>query len=218
MPLREISDFFSLTGTDELILLSPGSLEIDPTRLVGLECHPEDRMIRMHFNASIIDLHFHHQKKDGRSLRDEDMYQVKNLLWGASGGDEQRRRPRGDPRPDYMRAPADGSRVYKDADRVVPIKPEDKPDKTRSMAEAVAMESPLSPQMKAQGEEFDALARLTGAYGALPAIVDDDYPEARLRYASALIGFLDALARNGWFARGSRWRPPAGVECGNLEQ
>lgn len=51
--------------------------------------------------------------------------------------------------------------------------------------------------IQTQRAEFDAVARIAKAYDALPAIVDDDYPEARHYYESAMRDLLMALASNG---------------------
>lgn len=48
-----------------------------------------------------------------------------------------------------------------------------------------------------QANEFDAMARLAKAYKNLPAIVDDDYPECRHKYESAVKDFLAACKANG---------------------
>lgn len=52
--------------------------------------------------------------------------------------------------------------------------------------------------MKLQSAEFDALDVLVKKYDLLcrTSIVDDDYPEMRHYYESALLGFIDALRSN----------------------
>lgn len=51
--------------------------------------------------------------------------------------------------------------------------------------------------MKPQTNEFDALDNLIKKYKALPAIVDDSYPEARHYYESAVKTFMEACKANG---------------------
>jgi NTP pyrophosphatase (non-canonical NTP hydrolase) len=51
-------------------------------------------------------------------------------------------------------------------------------------------------RMKAQRDEFNAMAKLASAYKALPAVVDDDYPEMRHAYEGAIRNFIDALKVN----------------------
>lgn len=52
-------------------------------------------------------------------------------------------------------------------------------------------------RMEAQKNEFDKLSVLAEKFKQLPAVVDDDYPEARHYYESALKDFIDALVSNG---------------------
>lgn len=73
-------------------------------------------------------------------------------------------------------------------------------------------------RMQHQREEFDAAAELSKRLRQLPPVVDDDYPEARHNYESALAAFLEAMAKNGRFGRGNRYRlqavaigPPRGI-------
>ena len=51
--------------------------------------------------------------------------------------------------------------------------------------------------MKPQKDEFDAVAKLASAYRNLPAIVDDDYPEARYYYEGAMRTLIEAIKVNG---------------------
>lgn len=53
--------------------------------------------------------------------------------------------------------------------------------------------------METQRAEFDAMERLAKSWKALQLtpIVDDDYPEYRHYYESALRGFLEACKANG---------------------
>lgn len=51
--------------------------------------------------------------------------------------------------------------------------------------------------LKPQKDEFNSLNKLIKAYNALPAIVDDDYPEMRHRYESCMKDFIDAIRKNG---------------------
>lgn len=62
----------------------------------------------------------------------------------------------------------------------------------------------MSDDIKTQNAEFDAVGRLGNAYRNLTMtpIVDDDYPEVRHRYESALRGLTDAMKANGRFPRG----------------
>ncbi len=50
-----------------------------------------------------------------------------------------------------------------------------------------------------QNKEFDALTKLSDCWRILQsvAVVDDDYPEYRHYYESALKTFIDALRENG---------------------
>ena len=48
-----------------------------------------------------------------------------------------------------------------------------------------------------QREEFEAVAALSQRFRSLPAIVDDDYPEARHYYESAVQRILRAFEKNG---------------------
>lgn len=54
-------------------------------------------------------------------------------------------------------------------------------------------------RMKTQGDEFDAMAKLAERWRPLSmtAVVDDDYPEMRHGWESALADFCDAMRRNG---------------------
>jgi hypothetical protein len=52
-------------------------------------------------------------------------------------------------------------------------------------------------RMQAQTDEFKMLNSLIVAFRALPAIVDDDYPEMRHYYNAALGDFLRACKANG---------------------
>lgn len=56
-----------------------------------------------------------------------------------------------------------------------------------------------STEFAAQNAEFDAVAELAKQYRRLTmtGIVDDDYPEVRHGYESALTALLDAIAANG---------------------
>lgn len=57
-------------------------------------------------------------------------------------------------------------------------------------------------RLDAQSREFAAVAELAKRYNALPAIVDDDYPEARHYYEGALRSLIAALKANGRLDRG----------------
>lgn len=65
------------------------------------------------------------------------------------------------------------------------------------MAESESIDN----MMKLQSAEFDALTKLCASYKVLQStpIVDDDYPEMRHYYESALQGFIRALRDNGRF-------------------
>ena len=56
-------------------------------------------------------------------------------------------------------------------------------------------------RMQLQTNEFNALDELIKKYKSLPAVVDDDYPECRHYYESALMTFLEACKANGRMAR-----------------
>lgn len=60
-------------------------------------------------------------------------------------------------------------------------------------------------KIRRQGAEFDAMAKLAKAYARLPPIVDDDYPEMRHYYESAMQQFAKALRLN----RPELFTPPA---------
>jgi len=60
-------------------------------------------------------------------------------------------------------------------------------------------------QMEAQRAEFDAAGEFSKRLRQLPPIVDDDYPEARHYYESALTSLLDAMKKNGRFDAGNRY-------------
>lgn len=55
----------------------------------------------------------------------------------------------------------------------------------------------LLKDMKPQSDEFKAVDKLAKAFNALPAIVDDDYPEARHVYESRMRALIDAIRENG---------------------
>lgn len=55
----------------------------------------------------------------------------------------------------------------------------------------------MSDKMNLMSAEFNAAHELSDAFRALPAVVDDDYPEARRRYEGALRTFLLAARANG---------------------
>lgn len=55
----------------------------------------------------------------------------------------------------------------------------------------------IAHHMELQVKEFDALDALVSALRNLPAVVDDDYPQMRHYYDSALREFLRACAANG---------------------
>ena len=55
--------------------------------------------------------------------------------------------------------------------------------------------------IKKQRKEFDTLVELWKAYDKLPPIVDDDYPEFRHNYESAMKTFIDAIVNNGRVSR-----------------
>lgn len=63
-------------------------------------------------------------------------------------------------------------------------------------AEQIDPES-TSDRMERQSHEFSMLDALIKTYTVLPAVVDDDYPEARHYYEGALRGFLEACKNNG---------------------
>lgn len=55
----------------------------------------------------------------------------------------------------------------------------------------------MKDRMQLQTDEFDALNELIKKYRNLPPVVDDDYPEMRHYYESAVQTFLDACVANG---------------------
>jgi hypothetical protein len=59
------------------------------------------------------------------------------------------------------------------------------------------MATAVMDKIKLQNKEFDALDKLIKTYKNLPAVVDDDYPEMRHYYESAIRAFLEACKANG---------------------
>ncbi len=61
--------------------------------------------------------------------------------------------------------------------------------------------------LKTQGKEFDAAAAYVRQFHRLTAtpIVDDDYPEVRHDYESALAAMIDAMKMNGRFDCANRY-------------
>ena len=61
--------------------------------------------------------------------------------------------------------------------------------------------------MKLQSAEFDAADEFAKRLRSLnqTPIVDDDYPEVRYRYESALAQLIAAMKANGRFAKGNRY-------------
>lgn len=57
----------------------------------------------------------------------------------------------------------------------------------------------MNDRMQLQADEFNAAHKLSQALRSLPAIVDDDYPEGRFNYESALRTFLLACIANDRF-------------------
>jgi len=58
-----------------------------------------------------------------------------------------------------------------------------------------------------QRKEFDAadeFAKQLKRHNAT-AVVDDDYPEVRFQYESALAGLMDAMKNNGRFNKNNRY-------------
>ena len=64
-----------------------------------------------------------------------------------------------------------------------------------------------SDRMALQGAEFTAMAGLAEQWSriTLTPIVDDDYPEVRYDYETALDTFIKAMRDNGRFAPGNRY-------------
>lgn len=62
-------------------------------------------------------------------------------------------------------------------------------------------------RMSLQREEFDAASELTKQYRrvSMTPIVDDDYPEVRHDYESALSVFIAKMKANGRFEQGNRY-------------
>lgn len=59
--------------------------------------------------------------------------------------------------------------------------------------------------MELQRKEFDAVDALAKALNSMPAVVDDDYPEGRHNYESALANLIAAMKRNGRFDANNRY-------------
>jgi len=72
---------------------------------------------------------------------------------------------------------------------------------TEQPIEEPAMTAIDMSRLDLQKKEFDTLVALTKAYNALPPVVDDDYPEMRFRYETALRDFIYALEDNGRLIR-----------------
>jgi hypothetical protein len=70
-------------------------------------------------------------------------------------------------------------------------------DEGRRALAALAERDKRVTAMQAQSAEFTAVDEFASAYKSLPAVVDDDYPEARHKYESALKTMLDAFKANG---------------------
>lgn len=78
------------------------------------------------------------------------------------------------------------------------------------------MSEQVMDRMKTQSEEFAALGLLLKALNRLPPIVDDEYPEMRHYFESALATFIAAMVANGRFGKGNRFHiyadpPPVAV-------
>lgn len=69
-------------------------------------------------------------------------------------------------------------------------------------------------RMQTQSKEFEAAAELAKRLRQLPPVVDGDYEEARHYYESALASFVEAMAVNGRFGRGNRYKLQAVAEQG----
>jgi hypothetical protein len=67
----------------------------------------------------------------------------------------------------------------------------------------------LTDRIELQNREFNALEKLIEKYKIMckVAVVDDDYPEVRHYYESALKDFLDALRNNGRLDHASPSQP-----------
>lgn len=55
----------------------------------------------------------------------------------------------------------------------------------------------MNDRLDLQSNEFNSLVSLWRKFEALPSVVDDDYPEARHYYESALKSFLQSCKSNG---------------------
>lgn len=58
--------------------------------------------------------------------------------------------------------------------------------------------------MRAEFDAADKLAEQLRRHNMTP-VVDDDYPEVRHNYESALAAFLEAMKANGRFQKGNRY-------------
>lgn len=65
----------------------------------------------------------------------------------------------------------------------------------------------MADKMKLQRAEFDAADKMAKCLRVLNStpIVDDDYPEARHNYESALSAHIAAMKANGRFGKGNRY-------------
>jgi hypothetical protein len=72
-------------------------------------------------------------------------------------------------------------------------------------------------RMELQSREFETLDEVVRALKNLPAVVDDDYPEMRHKYDSALTTFLEACKANGRFERLRKQEKPSKPSQTELE-
>jgi hypothetical protein len=181
MQLRDIGEF--MTGA--IALVNPGSCEFSPHMIVAIEVQPELSMIRLHFHASTIDLEFN--TRDGVAL-----YMVKNAILSAARGED--RRPPGQLFRQWMHGKGEGNVVHL-AETILSqaSTPPAAPAEERGTSSSI----PGMEKLEKQKREFDAFAELSKAYEQLPAIVDDDYPDARERYELMLHRFLVRCKENG---------------------
>ncbi len=72
----------------------------------------------------------------------------------------------------------------------------------------------MTDKIELQNKEFDALKYLLERYNTLmnTAVVDDDYPEMRHKYESALSHFLECCGENGRAIKLPSRRPVLGPQ------
>jgi hypothetical protein len=172
MQLRDITTFVPA----DTFVLEPGSFEFDPTQLLALLTDEETRTIRLVFNATPVDVVLHPGTPKMK------FYEMKNNILRAS-------------------APQALSGKIVELRPVEKIQEKQDRHKRRPLLEEgrVANLSATMDGIEKQNAEFDALDVLIICYQRMMrvAVVDDDYPEVRHQYETAMKVFIVAAANNG---------------------